>query len=216
MLGDSSVLGGDMPGIFELKDMYVESVMGGPDIYEICPIPCLMCYSDKDFFYSICREDVPNKEFLVNVANDHYTNINNMVNYHQFMTVEGLDFLFKERECLEMPSEYADRIPKETLKRILEKMYKAVEEDNLHFINTKKLNIPTCLQIEINSSGAIINGYIFKEGEPTEKPFWTVIKNKVFIDNLKNFFDYLEKGSFFFSKETTLAYIRSRIVSLEY
>lgn len=216
MLDDCRVLGGEMPEIFELKDIYVETVMGGPDIYEICPIPCLMCYTDKDFFYSICKKDLPNREFLVNVANDHYSNINKVVNYHQYMTVDGLDFLFKERECLEMPAEYAERMPKETLKRILEKMYTAVEEGMVHFINPKKLNIPTCLQIEINSSGAIINGYIFKEGDSTEKPFWTVIKNKVFIDSLKNFFDYLEKGNFFFSKETTLAYIRNRIVSLEY
>lgn len=209
-------LGEEMPDIFELKDTYVAAVMNGPDIYEICPIPCLMCYTDKDFFYSICKSGLPNRDFLVNVANDHYSNINKVIRYNQYMTVEGLDFLFKERECLEMPSEYADRIPKQTLKRLFERLYEAVKQGNARILDNKKLNIPTNLQIEITASGALIYGYIFHEGETTEKPFLVVIKDKSLINSFKSLFDYLERGDFVFSKEAALAYVSNRIVSLEY
>ncbi len=216
LLSECSQLGGEMPDIFELKDTYVAAVTNGPEIYEICPIPCLMCYSDKEFFYSICKPDLPNRELLVNIANDHYTNINKLIKYNQYMTVEGLDFLFREKECLEMPSEYADRMSKETLKRLFEKLYVALENGNARILDTNKLNVPTNLQIEITANGAMVYGYIFREGQDTEKPFLVVIKDKSLMDSFKNFFDYLERGDFIYSKDTALTYISNRIVSLEY
>ena len=175
-----------------------------------------MCYSDKEFFYSISKPDLPNREFLVNVANDHYSNINKLVKYNQYMTVEGLDFLFKERECLEMPSEYADRMSKETLKRLFEKLRSAVESGYAWILDTNKLNAPTNLQIEITANGAMIYGYIFREGENTEKPFLVVIKDKSLMASFTNFFDYLERGDFIYSKDTAMAYVSNRIVSLDY
>ena len=216
LLSDCSQLGTVMPDIFELKDTYVAAVTNGPEIYEICPIPCLMCYSDKEFFYSICKPEIPNREMLVNIANDHYSNINKIVKYNQYMTVEGLDFLFKEKECLEMPSEYANRMSKETLKRLFTKLYGAIEEGYARILDTNKLNVPTNLQIEITANGAMIYGYIFHEGENTEKPFLVVVKDKSMMDSLSNFFDYLDRGDFIYSKETALAYVSNRIVSLEY
>ena len=216
MLSECEQLGSEMPNIFELKDTYVAAVTNGPEIYEICPIPCLMCYSDKEFFYSISKPDLPNREFLVNVANDHYSNINKLVKYNQYMTVEGLDFLFKERECLEMPSEYADRMSKETLKRLFEKLRSAIESGYARILDTNKLNAPTNLQIEITANGAMIYGYIFREGENTEKPFLVVIKDKSLMASFTNFFDYLERGDFIYSKDTAMAYVSNRIVSLDY
>lgn len=216
LLSECAQLGEEMPGIFELKDAYVAAVMNGPDIYEICPIPCIMCYSDLDFFYSICKPELPEREFLVNVANEHYSNIKKAVRYNQYMTVEGLDFLFKERECLEMPAEYANRIPKETLKRLFERLYNAVQDGSARILDYKKLNIPKNIQVEITANGALIYGYIFRNGESTEKPFLVVIEDKSLIDSFKSFFDYLERGDFIFSKEAALAYISNRIVSLEY
>ena len=216
LLSECTQLGADMPDIFELKDTYVAAVTNGADVYEICPIPCLMCYSDKEFFYSICKPELPDRDFLVNIANDHYTNINKLIKYNQYMTVEGLDFLYKERECLEMPSEYADRMSKETLKRLFEKLYKALEKGDAKILDTKKLKIPTNLQIEITANGAMVYGYIFRKGENTEKPFLVVVNDKSFMESFKNFFDYLERGDFVYSKETALTYVSSRIVSLEY
>lgn len=209
-------LGEEMPNIFEVKDIYVASVLDGTEIYEICPIPCMMCYTDLDFFYSISKPEIPNRDFLAHMAYEHYSNINKTVTYNQYITVEGLDELFKNRECLEMPSEYANLIPKETLKKIFEKMYDAVKEGKMHILNPKKLHIPIDLQIEINAGGGLIYGYVFEEGKPTQKPFWIIINDKSLIDNLKYFFDYLERGNFFFGKDTALAYISNRIVSLAF
>ena len=132
------------------------------------------------------------------------------------MTVEGLDFLFKEKECLEMPSEYANRMSKETLKRLFTKLYGAIDEGYARILDTNKLNVPTNLQIEITANGAMIYGYIFHEGENTEKPFLVVVNDKSMMDSFSNFFDYLDRGDFIYSKETALAYVSNRIVSLEY
>lgn len=216
MLGECIQLGDHLPDIFDLKDTYVAAVMNGAEIYEICPIPCLMCYTDLDFFYAISKPDLPNREFLVNVANEHYSNIRNTIKYNQYMTVEGLDFLFKERECLEMPAEYADRIPKETLKKLYERLYEAVKTNDARILDTKKLNVPTNLQIEITANGALVYGYIFHEGENTEKPFLVVVDDKSLVESFRSFFDYLDRGDFIYPKEVALSYISNRIVSLDY
>jgi hypothetical protein len=115
-----------------------------------------------------------------------------------------------------MPAEYADRIPKETLKKLYERLYEAVKTNDARILDTKKLNVPTNLQIEITANGALVYGYIFHEGENTEKPFLVMVDDKSLVESFRSFFDYLDRGDFIYPKEVALSYISNRIVSLDY
>ena len=209
-------LGAEMPDIFDRKDFYIAATSGAKSLVNFSARPCVMSFADRSFIDAICKKDVPNREYVVHMASEYYEAFNKNLNHIQFVTLEGIDLIFENRECFEIPSEYADLIPKANLRWAFEKMYEAAKENRFFIVNTKKLTVPVDFQLEITPAGAVICGYKTKTGEPTERIFVLSINDKALNHTLNCFVDYLVRADLVFSKDTTLAYLSNRIVALEY
>lgn len=214
----STPLGTKPDDIMFVKSMYEKgSKAEGDATTTFTYYPCIAKYVDYDFMHSVTKNEIPEKEMLVNVAYEHYSKFYFEHKFRQITTVTGIE-KFAETGCFqEIPAIYVNAASQKQRINILKKLVSAIDNNELFILDEDKVNMNSGMEIENHNKKLIINGYDFeKDNFASNDNFIVSFDDYSITKTFGNFIDYIIHSKKVYSNEYAKRFIESLIVKLEH
>lgn len=203
-----------------IKDMYAKGLSKTEDnfndLISYCGYPCVAPFADYDLMYSITREELPEKELLVNIAYDHYQSLYANADFTFLYTLNGLKRFAETGNVYEIPAVYVTNLSKKYRLHVLNQIIEAVKEEKIYLVNDEKFNIPENIEIEDYFSKVIINAFdCSKNNFYSCEKFLSTLNDSDIIHTFKILKEYLIRARMVYPKQYAEIYIKNIIVKLE-
>lgn len=211
-------LGTKPEDIMFVKSLYEKgSKSENTDTINITYYPCIAKYVDYDFMYSVTKDEIPEKEMLVNVAYEHYTKFYSEQNFSQITTSKGLELFVQTGYFQEIPGAYVNAATKSQRIKVLKSLITAVENDELFIFDDDKINMFPGFEIENHNHKIIIDGYDIKKGNFASTDNYIVsFDDQSITSTFDNFKEYIILSRKVYSKQYSKKFIESLVVKLEH
>ena len=215
---NSTPLGIKPDDIMFIKSMYEKgSKAEGDATTTFTYYPCIAKYVDYDFMYSITKDEIPEKNMLVNIAFDYYSKIYQNRDLGVITSLKGIESFAETGYVQEIPAIYVNAADKENRIKVLKNMLNGISNDELLILDDDKVNIFPGIEIENHNNKLIINGYDFnKENFAAADKFIFSFDDRSIINTFNNFKDYIIHSRKVYPKGYSIRFIESLIVKLEH
>ena len=182
-------------------------------------VPCddTAKYVDYDFMYSITKNELPEKDMLVNIAFEYYSKIYQNRKFICLTTSKGLQMFSETGNIQEIYDTYVNAADKESRIKVLKNMIVGINNGDLFILDDDKINICPGMEIENHNKKLIINGYDFEKKNFTAvDKFIFSLDDQSIINTFNNFKDYIIHARKVYPKEYSIRFIEGLIVKLEH
>lgn len=215
-----SSLGTSTDDIMFVKNLYAKSISkseeNSNELINFSGYPCIVLYADYDLMYSITRGDLPQKDYLVNIAYNHYKSLYKDINYTFFFSLDGIDRFVETGNAMEIPETYVTNLSKEYRLKILNAILQDIENEKIYIVNDEKLRIPKNLEIENYFNKVIISMFdCEKSNFFSYDKFISTINDYDIINTFKMLKEYLIRARMVYPKKYAAIYVKNLIVKLE-
>ncbi len=188
------------------------------DNFLISYYPSTCQCTDGNFIRGVARDDLPDREKLVKIAENYYKTYNGEdANYKQITTFNGLVQFAKTGNVAEVFNSYVKPADKKSRIRMLKKMLNDVNGDRLFLLDEKEINISNGIIFETVCGGLTIYGYdCKKENFCYGEKFFANIKDAMMSNIFRMFCDYLIASRKVCSKELAKRFIKGLIAEMEF
>lgn len=187
-----------------------------------------IAFMNYDEFEELAREDLPERQYLIDITHAYYREFFNSTDLHKFIISHDSITDFCETGIIhEMPISYSRPLSLETRLNILKRIIQALEETpskvSLNFLkNSKPTDFEINLDIETGVSKDSDNiTSIVMSGDESKTNYFP--GNYFFLSTDKNansdfndYFDLLSVSSYVMTKDESLEVLKDRALRLEY
>lgn len=218
LVNASTTLGTKPDDIMFVKSMYEKgSKAEGDAVTSFTYYPCIAKYVDYDFMYGVTKDEIPEKEMLVNVAYEHYRKFYFEHEFRQITTVTGIEKFAETGYFQEIPATYVNAASKNQRINVLKSLASVIDNGELFILDEDKLNMNPGMEIENHNKKLIVNGYDFeKENFASNDNFIVSFDDSSVTKTFGNFIDYIIHSKKVYSNEYAKRFIESLIVKLEH
>ncbi len=216
LLEACETFGEKIEDILQVKDEYQRGLAGESLAMTLTSYPCLAKFADHETMQSIVRQNLPNKEMLVEIAYSHYSAMYRRIRQIQITTEEGIQRFASTGNFREVSAQYIDCADVRHRIKVLEKVLEAVAAEEVYLLNKDKLALPDGFMMENYASQTIL--YLFdaqnENGDMYER-FFAQFKDRSFVSALNQTMEYLIKSRKVYPKEYTLQFVENIIAGLK-
>ncbi len=193
----------------------------GTEKYEITKYPCLGIGADREFIYSAVRRDIPDFEYLAEIACRRYGAVNAIENCKQHLIMiqaSGLMRFAETGEIREIPKAFVHEVPPEQRVHYFKVLKQLLEKDGLLIINGGTLDLPEYCQFEIRKNSFVMIYGSFKNAERDFQfngNFYMKIKDVSLLKDFTDFTDWARDNLSFYTKEGAELLLESLILACE-
>ena len=165
---------------------------------------------------SIVRQQLPNKDMLVEIAYSHYSNIYKRTKQINITTEEGVKRFASTGNFSEIPAKYITCADIKHRIKILERIADSVEHDEFYLLDKNKMHLPGGILIEKYANKGIV--CMFNEDEDnfcSFNHFFAQFEDRSFVKTLNQTTEYLVKSRKVCSKEYSVQFIENIIAGLK-
>lgn len=220
MAKDCNVLGSISNDIMYIKDLYIKGFQkesgGDNERLIFSSYPCIAPWADFELMEYVTRSELPDKEYLVNIANYHYESLYIKDNYISFFSLTGLERFVETGNVKEIPGEYIRNLNKKFRLQVLNGILEDIKNEKVYIFNDEKFVINNDIDIECCS-----NQLLFGAFDSDKENFFSYDKFLVKINELDiiNIFrmlkEYLIRGRLVYSKMHSEIIVQNLIVKLK-
>ena len=218
VVDDCILLGLKTNDLMYVKSLYEKgSKQFGSSTITFTFYPCIAKYVDYDFMYSITKNELPEKDMLVNIAFEYYSKIYQNRKFICLTTSKGLQMFSETGNIQEIYDTYVNAADKESRIKVLKNMIVGINNGDLFILDDDKINICPGMEIENHNKKLIINGYDFEKKNFTAvDKFIFSLDDQSIINTFNNFKDYIIHARKVYPKEYSIRFIEGLIVKLEH
>lgn len=218
VINESIPFGTRTNNVMDVKSMVDRGAkQDNPDTVIITYYPCTGKYTDYDFMYSITKEEIPERDMLVNIAFEHYSKILQNYNPYVITTSKGIEMFAETGYVQEIPAIYVNAANRVYRIEVLKNMLAGIFNEKLFILDDDKINMFPGLEFEKYSKKFIISGYdIMEENFSCFDKFISCLDDQSIINTFNNFKDYIIRSRKVYPKEYSIRFIEGLIVKLEH
>ncbi len=215
---ESTPLGTKPNDIMFVKSMYEKgSKAEGDATTTFTYYPCIAKYVDYEFMYSVTKDEISEKEMLVNVAYEHYRKFYFEHEFRQITTVTGIEKFAETGYFQEIPAIYVNAASQKQRINVLKKLVSAIDDNELFILDEDKVKMNSGMEIENHNKKLIINGYdVEKDNFASNDNFIVSFDDYSITKTFGNFIDYIIHSKKVYTNEYAKRFIESLIVKLEH
>lgn len=187
-------------------------------LYVISFYPCVATCSDYDIIYSLARDDLPEKEGLVNIAYEHYSRFYTMPEHCSIVSKAGIESFAETGNIQEIPNKFVKSANKETRIKILQKMLEKIESGEIYIADDSKIKLQPEFSLESFCTDLMLFfGYDFKKSDFfVADKYLCALYDISFVNTVKNLTQYLIHSKKVYPKEFSKTFIKNLISKLEF
>ena len=215
---EATPLGTKTDDVMFIKSLYEKGAkQDGENTSTFTFYPCVAKYVDYDFMYSITKDEIPEKDMLVNIAFEYYSKIYQNRDFCVITSSKGIELFAEKGYVQEIPAAYVNAANKENRIKVLKNMLNGINDNELLILDDDKVNIFPGIEIENHNKKLIINGYDFeKENFAAADKYIFAFDDQSIINTFNNFKDYIIHARKVYPKEYSIRFIEGLIVKLEH
>lgn len=219
IIQSSKIFGTHTSDIMQIKDEYQKGLSSNntnTTVISISSYPCLAQFVDYETMKSVVRQELPNKDMLVELAYSHYSSMYNTIQQVNIVTERGMQIFAKTGNISEISGDLINCADVVHRIKILEKILDAIENDTFFLLDKSKITVPPGFILEKYANKAIF--YITddeKEDFASYDNFIAEFKDMSFVKSLNLVADYLVKSRKVCSKEYSLQFVNNIISGLK-
>lgn len=218
IIKDAISFGTKPEDIMFVKSLYEKGAkQDGSNTITFSYYPCIAKYVDFDFMYSITKDEIPEKDMLVNIAFEYYSKLYQNHDFYVITTTKGIEMFAETGYVQEIPALYINATNRVYRIKVLKNMLEGINDEKLFIFDDDKINMLPGLEIENYNKKLIVNGYdIKKENFSSFDKFILHFYDQSIINTLNNFKDYIIYSRKVYPKEYSIRFIEGLIVKLEH
>lgn len=179
--------------------------------------PCLSPIADRDFIYSIIRKDVPNIDFLAQIAVEHYNGRINTVKEKLILSASGLREFAETGKVKEIPAMFIAEAPKEQRIRYFNRLAEMIDEGRIYILDEQSFKLPKALVMDFFTGVLQIGGELCNVPDEFKYRgnFLINISDKSMKKDFINFVEYMCDNKYFYPEHAAKSFLNSLIVYCE-
>lgn len=186
-------------------------------LYNLCGYPCLAVIADEEFIDAVIKPDLPQREAIVQLGVEHYTN--GLKAWEEAFTVSaaGLRFFADTGKIKDVPEIIVRKTPIKQRIRYFNRLIELVEKERLLILDDAAFSCPQCIQLDFFTEVFQIGGCF--ENVPDELKhygqFIINIHDKALKKEFFDFIEYLRNSKNTYSKVAAVSFLKSLIILCE-
>lgn len=185
--------------------------------YSLSGYPCLAAIADEEFIYSVVRRDIPNFEFLAQLAIRHYSGIY-MEQEAYIMSASGLSKFASTGKVREIPGIFIHEAPPAQRIRYFQKLIEFLQTDQkLLILDDASFSLPNSIAMGCFENMIQIDGRFENVCDEMKHygNYMISIEDMELKANFADFLDYLRENKYFYSEYAARSYLESLILLCE-
>lgn len=179
--------------------------------------PCLSPIADKDFIYSIIRKDVPNIDFLAQIAIEHYNGGINTTEEKFILSASGLREFAETGKVKEIPAMFITEAPKAERIRYFNHLSEIIDKGKLYILDDSSFKLPKTFIMDFFTNIFQIDGEFCNVPDELKHfgNFLINISDKSIQKDFFDFVEYMRDNNCFYPVNAAKSFLNSLIVYCE-
>lgn len=202
--------------IFDFKNA-VSHVVTDRIYYVLSSYPCITPIADEEFIKSAIKEDIPQREFIVQLGIEHYGSELKVRLADFTVSAIGLRLFADTGRIKEVAKIIVHEIPIKQRIRYFNRLIELVEKERVLILDDATVLLPQCIQLDFFTDVVQVGGYF--ENMPDELKYHGQyiinVNDKALKNEFFDFIEYLRISKNTYSKVAAVSFLKSLIILCE-
>lgn len=201
--------------IMQIKDSYKKGMADGSTSITLSSYPCLASYVDREAMENAVRQDLPNKEGLVEIAYSHYSNMFKHIKNVIICSESGIKKFAETGNLIEISSDLIQNLDVEHRIGVLRKVIAAIENNTFYLLDEQKIKIPENLELEKYANRIYFGGnYGNTDNFSMYDAFFAAFESYSFVEDFRITAEYIIQSRLVCTKAYAVQFIHDLIAGI--